>query len=547
MPFRSVPTHRPSGTRSAAGREPPAASHRALVSPSLPRAARHATGRGRLTLALSLLLIAGCATTTPLPRARSPSDVPALCRALFQRLDETVTAAGVSDAGADRIAGFPWLRIDRPLASFRFETGTDARLAAWLRRLAQKDAEGRHFELANLPAGLRAALVARWRAAAIGTSLPAALPAAQTDCRRRLNAHLAADLGATNRLIAAAWPRDEYRDWQRVVGLYPLTRLIVLPQIAALQEARRAAIRAVPDSAAPYRRYSVPWSAPIDAVAPDALERDALGIPRPTPGQRAALFAAHAPLWSVETRSAADRPGALVREPDRPLVDSARPVEYRHWSWSRFRGAVLVQLSYALWFPQRPAKGGFDLYAGHLDGLIWRVTLTPDGEPLAYESIHPCGCYYTVFPAPGWEVRNPVPGAEPVLAPQTAPRPGPGERVRVWLGAGDHFIAGVDTTPVAGVRPLAPLPLATLRSLPLPAGGRRSAFAPDGLIPSSRRLERFLLWPLGVYSPGTMRQWGTHAIAFVGKRHFDDPNLLNSLIEKSDDDVPGAAAAAGGD
>ena len=39
-----------------------------------------------------------------------------------------------------------------------------------------------------------------------------------------------------------------------------------------------------------------------------------------------------------------------------------------------------------------------------------------------------------------------------------------------------------------------------------------------------------VLWPSGVRSPGTMRIWGRHAIAFVGSRHFDDPNLFADLL-----------------
>ena len=65
-----------------------------------------------------------------------------------------------------------------------------------------------------------------------------------------------------------------------------------------------------------------------------------------------------------------------------------------------------------------------------------------------------------------------------------------------------------------------------LRSLPDPAGGRRSAFRPDGIVPGSERGERYLFWPMGVREPGAMRQWGRHATAFVGRRHFDDARLI---------------------
>jgi len=65
-----------------------------------------------------------------------------------------------------------------------------------------------------------------------------------------------------------------------------------------------------------------------------------------------------------------------------------------------------------------------------------------------------------------------------------------------------------------------------LRSVSLAEGGRRSVFRPDGVVPGSERGERWLFWPMGVPEPGAMRQWGRHATAFVGRRHFDDPWLL---------------------
>lgn len=34
----------------------------------------------------------------------------------------------------------------------------------------------------------------------------------------------------------------------------------------------------------------------------------------------------------------------------------------------------------------------------------------------------------------------------------------------------------------------------------------------------------------GVRSPGAMRQWGNHATAFVGQRHFDDPTMLDEAF-----------------
>jgi hypothetical protein len=37
---------------------------------------------------------------------------------------------------------------------------------------------------------------------------------------------------------------------------------------------------------------------------------------------------------------------------------------------------------------------------------------------------------------------------------------------------------------------------------------------------------------MGIASPGAMRQWGRHATAFIGRRHFDDPRLFDQRFER---------------
>jgi hypothetical protein len=36
---------------------------------------------------------------------------------------------------------------------------------------------------------------------------------------------------------------------------------------------------------------------------------------------------------------------------------------------------------------------------------------------------------------------------------------------------------------------------------------------------------------MGIVSSGAMRQWGRHATAFVGRRHFDDAELFERRFE----------------
>jgi hypothetical protein len=36
---------------------------------------------------------------------------------------------------------------------------------------------------------------------------------------------------------------------------------------------------------------------------------------------------------------------------------------------------------------------------------------------------------------------------------------------------------------------------------------------------------------MGIVDSGAMRQWGTHATAFIGRRHFDDARLIERRFE----------------
>jgi len=499
--------------------------------------------RGWRRLRAAGLLIAvtavGCATVPQEPIEPHASATQS-CVALFERLDREVTVAAVADAGSQRIDDFPWLRIDRPLASFRDEVGTDDRFAAWLRQLAILDAEARAHELTNLPQDAYTRLEGHWEPAARSHGMSPDIDEALPACRELLNRDLQADDSARERLREAAIAADAYATWMRVVGVYPVARLFARPQVTALHERLEELIEAGPDTD-DLRQYAVPRDRFADAardprrVARD-IQRDALEIPVPTAEERGILFDAHAPVWRIETRSEADHPGALLLDADaRTFVDTNQPVEYRHISWTRIDELVVPQLNYTVWFPERPSQGWFDPYAGHLDAVTWRVTLGPDGRVLAQDSIHACGCYYTLLPGPGWRAIADVPRREePVFAPLAAVEAEAGERVRITLEGGRHYLLGVDTVAeeIEGTRGLAPLPNDHLRSLPLPGGGHASVYDDTGLIPSTSRPERFFLWPLGVRDAGAMRQPGHHAIAFIGRRHFDDPRLLERLLER---------------
>ena len=122
--------------------------------------------------------------------------------------------------------------------------------------------------------------------------------------------------------------------------------------------------------------------------------------------------------------------------------------------------------------------------------------------------------------------------AEGNVVPRNAPVLASGQRMVLHINSGNHYLRGLSVSDDKTERQINYdlLPMDGLRSLPAPGGGRRSLYDQNGLIAGSERGERWLLWPMGIRSPGAMRQWGTHATAFVGRRHFDDPYLIDNAF-----------------
>ena len=461
----------------------------------------------RTLASVSLLagLLTGCAYWQP-----APTDD---CAALFGQLSAVIRAH--RDAQYHRLPGFIGLRSDRVLAALGPSAGSPQQRRQWLRYLAERDAEASRIEIAQLPTRQRRDWNSPTRQAALGA------------CRTRQVERLSSDPEAFAHAVEAAQVPDDYRDWARILGLYPLFKPILRQGIAAWQQAAAAAT--APADGAHWLSYR-----PIAQQAqplPLSLAEDGLGLPQADPEQLDALFARHAPWLKIAQAGRSDRIGSPYYRPDggrdfNPL--HARL--YQHSSWSQLNGRWHLQLIYQLWFSQRPKPHALDLYGGELDGLLWRVTLDRQGKALLYDSIHPCGCWHSFY----------LPADSPLQVRQKAD-----EEARrtqrlefagdtpptLWLSTGEHRLHWVDARrsayPALSYQRVA---LDQLRGLPHPQG-RRSLYASDGLVPGSERLERWLLWPSGVVSPGAMRQWGRHATAFIGRAHFDDPHLLGRYFQ----------------
>jgi hypothetical protein len=500
-------------------------------------ASRSVLSRLRMLAPAALLALAGCAgMQAPQQEHLGSADAElARCAGWFEALDAAVAQAGVGDIAARRVAGFPYLRIDRFLEALKPEAKADARLRqAWIDQLRERDADGRRVEIANLPAEFVAGL---------GVGDRDAVLLRTRDCAERLASADLADGGALDTLFRNAWVVDDYASWKRALGLYELTRLPFHAGVEAWQQRVTEAFDAARRGELPsgkVLRYLPPdlpvyTRAEVAAILARAGEHP-LGLPRISAEERERLFATYAPVFAIETEGDFDRIGRLSWQgAATPGVDVSQPVVYRRLDFTRVGERTLLQLVYLAWLPERPREGRFDLLGGQLDGLVWRVTLAPDGEPVLFDSIHPCGCYHMFLPTPRVEpVAPPEPGIEWAFIPATLPALGGAERLVLDVQTRTHYLQNVWPGEPGEGRVYGFADYDELRTLPLPNGGSRSAFGADGLVAGSERGERFLFWPMGIASPGAMRQSGTQATAFVGRRHFDDADLVEKRFRLLD-------------
>ncbi len=447
------------------------------------------------------------------------------CEALLEAFDSAVEEAEVGWSGAARVEGFPYLRVNRFLASFRWESMGEEATASWIERMRALDRLGRGFEAARLPTTALGD---------IGAS-PEQLKPRMEACAAELQI---ADLKRPGRLAElrrAAVMGDDYSLAQRTFGLYPITFMPVSEGVVRLQRTIRADFAKDPSElpqVGQLLRYVPPDPAPA-SIPPVAARTDPLGVPEPTPSELETLYRAHAPVWEIDTSGLYDKPGVPYwRGPGEPAVQSGRPVTYRYHAWTRWNGQVLLQLSYLVWFSERPPRSKNDLLSGRLDGVVWRVTLLPDGQPLLYDSVHPCGCYHMFFPGAQLSVRPKLRRApEPPLVPAGAPPWEVGSRVVLRLASGSHYLQAVYRDAAGEGISYRFRDYAELYQLEGPDGRPLGLFSPDGLVAGSERRERFVLWPMGVVSPGAMRGRGRQATAFIGRRHFDDADLIETVFE----------------
>ncbi|PKM09913.1 MAG: hypothetical protein CVV13_14910 [Gammaproteobacteria bacterium HGW-Gammaproteobacteria-3] len=237
-------------------------------------------------------------------------------------------------------------------------------------------------------------------------------------------------------------------------------------------------------------------------------------------------------------------------EQARPLVDAEHPALYAYIDEKIIQGVSTKQLVYAFWYTEHPKLSAIDFEAGPVEGWTFRVSLNQADEPLLFESVSSCGCYYKVFPSAKLEamsqqayqhklagknfyIENHLDGQYDAVVPEVVNGIGTqAQNIALYYSAGHHQL--LTLTSAAQIKPQAIKSAYSLRSyselenLPF-KNAYASLFDQDGLVRGAHRLESTVLTPSGLYHAGQPRQRETQMIYFDAAE-FDDPQLLETYL-----------------
>ena len=454
-------------------------------------------------LILSLLvMLSGCSTlTSPIPEELGSK--PLACLSALVSLDNMALQSAGTLIG-NRIYNKPWLRYNRLITNDIGRQTNTKNLNQLLQRMSLLAQEGLQYELAIIPKKHLQQWQKRYQ-----IKTPKELFVKR--CSGQL---LRAQLDTPEKTLASlkAIPADsDYSTLARVAGLYPLATVPF--RLGVVKEQKQLAHEWGKVSGKRWFGYR----------------------PNVKQLQENQLLASHAPNWYVDGSSNANLPGAPYWEGQQLEVNTQKPTTYAFVSEARFNQRPVTQLNYILWFAERPRLKRLDWVAGKHDAVVFRVNLDQDGEVIAYDSIHLCGCWYRLFLPDSWSFnrsqsywREPISMHRVRLPAKSSPR------MAIFIQSDTHQIQYIQPEAelvvknyeVASSKHYALKPFSQLLKLPT-ATGVRPVFNAKGYVSGSERPERWLFWPMGVRNPGALRRFGDHAMSFVGRRYFDDPNLLS--------------------
>jgi len=484
-----------------------------------------------VVLIILLLLFTGCTSFTA-RRISVSFERPEACQLFVSALDEKVDQSCVRDAASVPVPGFPYLRANRFLSSMKEKLKNEGRREQWGRWLQKLDLEARGKEISNLPDEVVSSF-------AFG---PGTVPTRSQlyertrSCSDQLFQHdkVRPDFyGTLNPVVVVP---DEYSFPMRAIGLYPL---VAIP-VAVLTDRSRKRTRSWFET----NLENLPVEGRLRSFAPpetislseeeirgiiESSRKNPLGVPILDENLGMKMVKQFAPVFIQDVLAPYDQAGRVVWKGDCPDVDQSKPTVYYYFSHAFLKGQPILQINYVIWYSERAGEKAPGIEHGHLDGLTLRVSLDEQGRLFMVDAVNDCGCYH--FFAPDRErvariISKPL-KFDPFV-PQWLPNLLPGQHLAVRLNSGWHQVQrllAVDDLPEPV--PYELLPYEILEALPYEEGRKESIFNSRGIARCSERVERFILFSMGIPKIGSMRQRGHQAIELIGRAQFDDPTLFD--------------------
>ena len=486
------------------------------------------------------LLSAGCAnisdnTFTKKVEKNSLLARQASCELFYSSLDKAVSREDVMDVQTTQVIKYPFLSMNRFLLSFKNELASSEQKSFWLTEAAKLNRQKRKFEWSNLATSTKSFIKKKHLKS---LSFEQRLKSCSNELLLRLDNNNISDI------INTAEVKDDYSSNMRTLGLYPLTSIIVQKQIKKHHKTTRDTfnkeLHQLPVKGELQRYVPDTNQATFNNLTDDTVNKEnPLGIPFISSTTLNELFNQYAPTLEIDETGDYDKNGEIkLNDKNRAYIDTDSPAVYILPSYTRFAEKTLLQLNYFFWFPERPQQKDFDLYSGKFDGIIWRVTLDENLKPLLFDSVHNCGCYHKFYSTQNmkFNLEAALLEKEPPFLAQHNIAPEENTSWVLRINSVNHFIERIYQKNQfdKDAKSYSLQSYHQLRHLAVNKSTNKrkseSFFSDNGIVKSSKRLERFILWPMGIPSAGAMRQWGHHATAFVGKRYFDDSDLLDKYF-----------------
>ncbi len=466
-----------------------------------------------LTLAIASQQSLSEETSLPPPTAESVNPFTGLykdfsnCRQQYEEMDARVEAAGVRSAAYFKVPGFPYLRTDRALASFRKQIDGLYNVAEWVRRMRELDEEARYYEYVNL--GFDTQEIGYWRYRFL-------------NCGRILAWIELQEAGVWETLVESVNPAEDQRPVEDEPGVFRVITNWI--ERAFRIDEERSTVPFDPSLMSDgviWRVKPVEDLTVLDSLAKTLLVNQ-LGYPGLVDSQWRALAEIHAPTLAFKKSESMMAPSSLEWHQEQLVANTNNPAVYYLFSFARFGTSVLPQITYTILMPDH-------LQGDSVRGIVWRVTLDEKFMPMTYETASASGSEHRWYPVQSLKLLE---GAPLNISPHQkdlAPDSGP----VLWV---DHLrVAAVTETASVEQRELPHFfvlrPYEDLYTLPVDEKSALSSFDSSGFLrraqsadsPVSGRMSRKNL-------DATVRQAGHQLIQKNDPLFFDDPRILEKFF-----------------